>query len=181
MITRKPVTSSNIKSIGYDEHSETLVVEFTSLKLYQYIHVAPIVHQELLAAPSIGSYFSRVIKAHPEIYPCEQIIKPEAEAPAAASPLISRIDALLAGTPAPKVPPVEAPATDLCITEITVRQTFNTGNYENVVIEATAVVDPREGPNATAAKLKKWVAAQDPRPQAMRTPGTASSGRRPFP
>ena len=67
---RKDVTSSNIKSVGYDPASEILEVEFNNGGVYQYAHVSQAKHTALMAAPSVGRYFSRDIKGH---HPCEKV------------------------------------------------------------------------------------------------------------
>lgn len=59
---RHPVSSTNLASVGYDLPSQTLEVEFNSGGVYQYFDVPEHVHQELLAAGSVGSYFARSIK-----------------------------------------------------------------------------------------------------------------------
>jgi hypothetical protein len=59
---RYPVSSSNLASVGYDVTSQTLEVEFNSGRVYQYFGVPEHIHQELLAAGSVGSYFARSIK-----------------------------------------------------------------------------------------------------------------------
>lgn len=56
IIDREPVVSSNLKSIGYDEESETLEVEFQTDSVYRYFGVPVEVYQELMDAPSHGSY-----------------------------------------------------------------------------------------------------------------------------
>lgn len=64
---RKKVVSSNINSIGYDEKSMTLEVEFYDGKVYQYNPVTPIANRLLMSAESIGSYFSKNIKSNKEV------------------------------------------------------------------------------------------------------------------
>jgi len=59
---RNPVTSSNIKSVGYDEVGKILEVEFQDGGVYQYKDVEPVVHQELVGAESVGKYFHQKIK-----------------------------------------------------------------------------------------------------------------------
>lgn len=54
---RKPVTSSNIASIGYDGISETLEVEFKGGAIYQYFGVHPGIHRMLMTVSSTGRYF----------------------------------------------------------------------------------------------------------------------------
>lgn len=59
---RNPVSSSNLASVGYHEESQTLEVEFLKGGIYQYFGVPPYVHQELISAPSVGSYFAKNVK-----------------------------------------------------------------------------------------------------------------------
>ncbi len=59
---RSFVSSSNLNSIGYDEQSLTLEVEFKDGALYQYFDVPASVHQELMGASSVGQYFSQSIR-----------------------------------------------------------------------------------------------------------------------
>jgi hypothetical protein len=59
---REEVESSNLKSIGYREDSALLEVEFHSGAVYQYFQVPEAVYLDLMAAESLGSYFSKNIK-----------------------------------------------------------------------------------------------------------------------
>ena len=59
---RRPVTSSNLESVGYDDAAQTLEVEFKVGSIYQYFGVPSAVYSALLGAESGGSYFSRNIK-----------------------------------------------------------------------------------------------------------------------
>ena len=59
---RQPVSSSNIRSIGYDSVSNTLEIEFHSGGVYQYFNVPESIYKELMQAPSHGSYFHRHIR-----------------------------------------------------------------------------------------------------------------------
>jgi hypothetical protein len=59
---RTPVTSSNLKSVGYDPQTQTLEIEFTSGAVYQYVNVPPEIHQALIKADSLGRYFNDNIK-----------------------------------------------------------------------------------------------------------------------
>lgn len=70
VIVRLPVRSSNLRSVGYlltdpgrvPPHG-TLDVEFTgSRRVYRYFDVPASVHEQLLAAPSIGTAFATLIK-----------------------------------------------------------------------------------------------------------------------
>jgi hypothetical protein len=67
---RKRVSSSNIRSIGYDEKARTLEIEFTSGSVYQYSSVQPEVHRRLVSASSIGSFFKDNIE---EDYSCKRV------------------------------------------------------------------------------------------------------------
>ncbi|EKE18703.1 MAG: hypothetical protein ACD_9C00258G0004 [uncultured bacterium] len=59
---RKNVTSSNVKSVGYETDTETLEIEFHSGGIYQYFRVSEYVYNLLMSASSIGGYFDEHIK-----------------------------------------------------------------------------------------------------------------------
>jgi hypothetical protein len=61
-VTRTPVDSSNLVSVGYDANSETLEVEFKSGHVYQYFGVSAAEHQALCGADSVGEYFAANIR-----------------------------------------------------------------------------------------------------------------------
>lgn len=61
-MNRKPVSSSNIRSIGYDHNSKKLEIEFHSGGIYQYFNVPLEIYEELMSRPSHGKYFHRNIK-----------------------------------------------------------------------------------------------------------------------
>lgn len=61
---RIQVDSSNISSIGYDEDSLTLEVEFHSGAVYQYFDVPLNVFKGLIDAGSKGQYFAQHIKGY---------------------------------------------------------------------------------------------------------------------
>ncbi len=54
---RKKVSSSHMRSVGFDAGSKTLEVELTDGSIWQYTSVSSEVHRRLLAAPSIISYY----------------------------------------------------------------------------------------------------------------------------
>lgn len=58
----KPVDSSNIAAVGYDEESETLQVEFLNGGVYQYFDVPLSVYDGLYRADSPGGYLAAHIK-----------------------------------------------------------------------------------------------------------------------
>lgn len=59
---RQNVRSSNIASIGYDESSETLEIEFNRGGIYQYSNVPLSVYNRLMIASSHGVFFAAHIK-----------------------------------------------------------------------------------------------------------------------
>ncbi|HVX09367.1 KTSC domain-containing protein [Humibacter sp.] len=71
---RTPVSSSVLVSVGYDDETNTLELEFHGGAIYRYFEVQPIVHSELLAADSLGGYFARHIR---DQYPYEQVRGPD--------------------------------------------------------------------------------------------------------
>jgi len=54
---RKKVSSSSIRSIGYDERNRVLEMEFNDGRITRYSGVSAEVHRRLISAPSIVSYF----------------------------------------------------------------------------------------------------------------------------
>lgn len=59
---RSSVVSSNLRSVGYDESSMTLEVEFNHGGIYQYSSVPQSVYNGLMSADSHGSYFDAHVK-----------------------------------------------------------------------------------------------------------------------
>lgn len=66
----QPVSSSNVQSIGYDENTQILYVRFLNGTMYSYSNVPYVIYEQLLNAPSVGSYMHRNIK---DRYPYERI------------------------------------------------------------------------------------------------------------
>lgn len=62
-MNRKPVKSSTIKTIGYDEKSRTLSVEFHNGGIYEYYNMMSEVYKEFIKAPSIGKYLWKNIRS----------------------------------------------------------------------------------------------------------------------
>jgi|LSQX01.2.fsa_nt_gb hypothetical protein len=54
---RTPVTSSNLRNIGYDTDKKVLYVEFLTGGVYEYSNVEESVYEGFLKAPSPGRYF----------------------------------------------------------------------------------------------------------------------------
>lgn len=71
---RAPVSSSVLRSVGYDKRSSTLEVEFEDGDVYRYFLVPPRVFAGLMATAdageSVGRYFNEHVKAPG--YPFEQ-------------------------------------------------------------------------------------------------------------
>jgi len=61
---RQDVGSTNIRSVGYDSESSILEIEFHSGGVYQYISVPKAIYDELMRAPSLGSYFYKHIRGN---------------------------------------------------------------------------------------------------------------------
>jgi KTSC domain len=61
-LNRTPVSSSNLKAIGYDPETRTLEVEFLNGGLYSYSGVPAAIHASLMSASSHGSYFDTHVK-----------------------------------------------------------------------------------------------------------------------
>lgn len=59
---RTSVSSSNVASVGHDESSRTLEVEFLNGAIYEYYDVPEYVCQELIAASSVGGYLAQRVK-----------------------------------------------------------------------------------------------------------------------
>ena len=68
-MTRTAVTSSNLRSVGYDPASRTLEIEFKN-GVYQYSDVPLEIYEALMAAASLGGYFIQNIK---DAYPASKI------------------------------------------------------------------------------------------------------------
>jgi len=61
-MNRDTIASSNIASVGYDEPSETLEVEFANGSVYQYYNVGAAVFESFMQAPSKGVFLNTYIK-----------------------------------------------------------------------------------------------------------------------
>lgn len=67
---RQPVSSSNLKSIGYDASQAILEVEFHDSRVYQYFGVPPREYRALMVASSHGTYFNAYIRGK---YHCSRV------------------------------------------------------------------------------------------------------------
>ena len=59
---RQIVSSSNLKSVGYDAASHILEIEFVGCTVYQYRAVPEAIYRGLMSASSKGSYHHSNIK-----------------------------------------------------------------------------------------------------------------------
>ncbi|RAI44344.1 KTSC domain-containing protein [Rhodoplanes roseus] len=59
---RESVSSTNVASIGYDNATETLEVEFLNGGIYQYYNVSGELYEQFRAAGSKGQFLARYIK-----------------------------------------------------------------------------------------------------------------------
>lgn len=69
-MNREKVESSNLKSVGYEEDSQTLEIEFNTGAVYQYTAVPKWVFEDLMDAESVGRYFHQHIR---NVYEYKQI------------------------------------------------------------------------------------------------------------
>jgi hypothetical protein len=59
---RVSVESATLASVGYDQGTLVLELEFRSGEIYQYLAVPPSIHRTLLNAESKGQFFNRSIR-----------------------------------------------------------------------------------------------------------------------
>ncbi|MDP3881101.1 MAG: KTSC domain-containing protein [bacterium] len=59
---REIIQSSDIRSVGYDDETSILEVEFKSGNVYQYVNVPEHVYDELMKSESKGRYFNSEIR-----------------------------------------------------------------------------------------------------------------------
>lgn len=59
---RMPVSSSNIASVGYEQTTQTLEIEFLNGSIYQYLGVPLSIYSGLMSTRSYGSYLDQYVK-----------------------------------------------------------------------------------------------------------------------
>lgn len=59
---KQSVASTNLMSVGYDERTQTLEVEFLNGRVYQYYGVPENMHTQLMQAGSKGQFFNTYIR-----------------------------------------------------------------------------------------------------------------------
>jgi hypothetical protein len=69
-MNRDYVASTNIASVGYDESTETLEVEFLNSSIYQYYNVPVNMYESLMREGSKGRFFNTYIK---NMYPFSRV------------------------------------------------------------------------------------------------------------
>jgi hypothetical protein len=69
-MNRDRVASSNILSVGYDEPSQTLEVEFSNGTIYQYYNVGRNLFEQFMEAASKGQFLNTYIR---NAYPFSRI------------------------------------------------------------------------------------------------------------
>jgi hypothetical protein len=62
LLERQPVKSRILRSVGYDESTKNLEIEFQSDLVYQYAGVPPKVFRELMHSEEIGKYFTDKVR-----------------------------------------------------------------------------------------------------------------------
>ena len=61
-LERQPVKSRILRSVGYDESTKILEIEFHTGLVYQYSGVPPKVFKDLMHSGEIGKYFSEKVR-----------------------------------------------------------------------------------------------------------------------
>ncbi|ACL16960.1 KTSC domain-containing protein [Methanosphaerula palustris] len=62
LLERQPVKSVIMKSVGYDENTKILEIEFHKGEVYQYSGVPSKVYADLMHSSEIGKFFSEKIR-----------------------------------------------------------------------------------------------------------------------
>jgi hypothetical protein len=61
-VERTPVKSRILRSVGYNDSTKILEIEFTSGLVYQFSGVPPKVYADLMHSDEIGKYFSEKVR-----------------------------------------------------------------------------------------------------------------------
>jgi hypothetical protein len=62
LLERKTVKSRILRSVGYDDSTKILEIEFHTGLVYQYSGVPPKVYADLMHSDEIGKYFSEKVR-----------------------------------------------------------------------------------------------------------------------
>jgi len=61
-LKRQPVKSRILRSVGYDESSKILEIEFQTGLVYEYSGVPSKVYKDLMSSDAMGKYFSEKVR-----------------------------------------------------------------------------------------------------------------------
>ena len=61
-VERQTVRSRILRSVGYDDATKILEIEFHTGLVYQYSAVPPKVYKDLMSSDAVGKYFSEKIR-----------------------------------------------------------------------------------------------------------------------
>ena len=61
-LKRQPVKSRILRSVGYDESSKILEIEFQTGLIYEYSGVPSKVYKDLMSSDAMGKYFSEKVR-----------------------------------------------------------------------------------------------------------------------
>ena len=61
-VEKLPVKSRILRSVGYDDSTKILEIEFQTGLVYQYAGVPPKVYADLMHSDEIGKYFSEKVR-----------------------------------------------------------------------------------------------------------------------
>lgn len=61
-MNRDPVASTNLLSIGYDEATQTMEIEFANGSIYQYYNVGAPLFEQMMQASSKGQFLNVYIR-----------------------------------------------------------------------------------------------------------------------
>jgi hypothetical protein len=62
-VERQAVKSRILRSVGYDETTKNMEIEFQNGLVYQFSDVPPKVHKELMRSEEIGKYFTDKVRS----------------------------------------------------------------------------------------------------------------------
>ncbi len=62
LLERQPVKSRILRSVGYDDSTKILEIEFQNGLVYQFLDVPPKVYADLIHSGEIGKYFSEKVR-----------------------------------------------------------------------------------------------------------------------
>jgi hypothetical protein len=62
LLERQPVKSRILRSMGYDDSTKILEIEFQNGRMYQFLDVPPKVYADLMHSNEIGKYFTDKVR-----------------------------------------------------------------------------------------------------------------------